>query len=63
MESTNLAVSDIDVDVVIKNMKNGKSPGPGNIKSESIKYGGRKVLVFVTKLLNKIHVLHGDNIL
>jgi hypothetical protein len=56
METTNLTVSDM----VIKNMKNGKSPGPGNINLESIKYCRRKVLVLVTKLLNKI--LQGDNI-
>jgi hypothetical protein len=31
MESTNLTVSDKDVDIIIKNMKNGRSSGPGNI--------------------------------
>jgi hypothetical protein len=60
MKSTNLIVSGTDVDIVIKNMKNGKCPGPGNINLELIKYGGRKVLALVTKLLNKI--LQGDNI-
>jgi hypothetical protein len=40
-------------------MKIGKSPGPGNINLELIKYGGKKVLTLVTKLLNKI--LQGDN--
>jgi hypothetical protein len=54
MESTNLTVPDIDVDIVTKNMKNGKSPGPGNINLELIKYGGRKVLALVIILLNKI---------
>jgi hypothetical protein len=39
-------------------VKNGKSPGPGNINLELIKYDGRKVLVLVTKLLNK--TLQGD---
>jgi hypothetical protein len=48
------------VDIIIKNMKNGKSPGPGNINLELTKYGGKKVLKLVTKLLNKI--LQGDNI-
>jgi hypothetical protein len=60
MGRTNLTVSDIDVEIIIKSMKNGKSPGPGNINLELIKYGGRKVLVLVTKLLNKI--LQGDHI-
>jgi hypothetical protein len=60
MGSTNLTFSDIDVDIIIKNMKNGKSPGPGNINLELIKYGRRKVLKLVTKLLNKI--LQGNNI-
>jgi hypothetical protein len=48
------------VDKVIKNMKNLKSPGFGNINLALIKYGGRKVLSLVTKLLNKI--LQGDNV-
>jgi hypothetical protein len=48
MESTNLTVSDIEVDKVIKNMKNSKSPGSGNINLALIKYGGRKVLAMVT---------------
>jgi hypothetical protein len=60
MENTNLTVSDTDVDRVIKKMKNVKFPGPGNINLESIKYGGRKALTMVTKLINKI--LRGDNI-
>jgi hypothetical protein len=60
MENTNLTVSDTDVDRVIKKMINGKSPGPGNINLELIKYGGKKVLTMVTKLINKI--LQGDNI-
>jgi hypothetical protein len=34
MESTNLRVSDKDVVIVIKDMKNGTSPGPGNINLE-----------------------------
>jgi hypothetical protein len=56
MESTTLIVSDIleDVDIIIKNMENGKYPGPGNINLELIKYGGRKAFTLVTKLLNKI---------
>jgi hypothetical protein len=57
MESTDSTVSDMGVVIVIKNMKNGKS-GPGNINLELIKYGRIKVLVLVTKLLNKI--LQGD---
>jgi hypothetical protein len=60
MESTNLTVSDIDVDIIIiKNITNGKSRGPGNIKLELRKYGRRNVLTLVTKLLN---ILQGDNI-
>jgi hypothetical protein len=59
MESTNLKVSDIEVNKVIKNITNGKSSGPGNINLELIKYGGKKVSVMVIKLLNKI--LQGDN--
>jgi hypothetical protein len=62
MESTNLTVSDTDVVILIKNMKNRKSPGPGNIILDLIKYGGRKVsvLVILIILLNKI--IQGDNI-
>jgi hypothetical protein len=45
---------------VIKKMKNGKSPGPGNINLELIKYGGRKALTMVTRLINKI--LQGGSI-
>jgi hypothetical protein len=61
MERTNLTVSDTDVDIIIKNMKNGKSPGPGNIYLELLKYGGgKKVSKLVTKLVNKI--LQRDNI-
>jgi hypothetical protein len=60
MENPNLTVSDTDVDGVIRKMKNGKSPGPGNINMELIKYGGGKALTMVTKLINKI--LEGDNI-
>jgi hypothetical protein len=60
MESTNLTVSGKDVDIIIKNIKNKKSAGPGNINLELVKYGGRKVLSLVTKLLYKI--LQGDNI-
>jgi hypothetical protein len=60
MESTNLSLSDIEVDKIINNMKNEKSPGPANINFKLIKYGGIKVLAFVTKLLNKI--LQEDNI-
>jgi hypothetical protein len=60
MENTNLTVSHTDVDRVIKKMKNGKSPGPGIINLELIKYGRRKALTMVTKLINKI--LQGDNI-
>lgn len=41
-------------------MKNGKSPGPGNINLELTEYDGRKVSASVTKLLNKI--LQEDNI-
>jgi hypothetical protein len=43
-----------DVDITTKNVKNGKSPGPGNINLELIKYGGRKFLMLVTELLNNI---------
>jgi hypothetical protein len=43
MESKNLTVSDLHMDTVIKNLKNGKSPAPGNINLELIIYGGRKV--------------------
>jgi hypothetical protein len=53
MESTKLTVSDTEVDNVIKN--NVKSPGPGNIKLEIIKYGGRKFLALVTQLLKKYY--------
>jgi hypothetical protein len=60
MENTNLTVSDTDVDRVIKKMKNCKTPGPGNMNLELIKYGGRKALTMVTKLIKKI--LQGDNI-
>jgi hypothetical protein len=60
MGSTNVTVSDIDVDITIKNMENGTSPGPGNLNLELIKYGKRKILRLVTKLLNEI--LKGDNI-
>jgi hypothetical protein len=49
---TNLAVSDIHEDIIIKNLKNGKSPALGNINLELIIYGGRKVLTLLTKLLN-----------
>jgi hypothetical protein len=52
MESTNLTISDIHVDTVIKNLKNGKSPALGNINLELIIYGGRKTLTLLTKLLN-----------
>jgi hypothetical protein len=38
MESTNLTVSDIDVDTVLKNVNSRKSPGPGNINLALIKY-------------------------
>jgi hypothetical protein len=41
-------------------MKNEKSTGPANINLELTEYGGRRVSVLVTKLLNKI--LQGDNI-
>jgi hypothetical protein len=41
-------------------MKNGTSPRPGNLNLKLIKYGKRKVLRLVTKLLNKI--LQGGNI-
>jgi hypothetical protein len=47
MESTNLTFSDIDI--IIKNMKNGTSSGSGNFNLELIKYGGRTVLTLVTK--------------
>lgn len=57
MESTNLTVSDIYLDTVLKNVKSGKSPGVRNINLALIKYG-RNVLTQVTKLLNKI--LQGD---
>jgi hypothetical protein len=60
MGSTNLTDSDTDVDIIIKNMKNGKFLGPGNINLELIKYGGEKGLTLVTKLLNKI--LQGENV-
>jgi hypothetical protein len=60
VENTSLTVSGTDADRVTKKMKNGKSPGPGNINLELIKYGGRKALTMVTKLIKKI--LHGDNI-
>lgn len=48
MESTNLTVSDVEVDIVINIMKSRKSPGPGYINLELIKYGGRKLLTLVT---------------
>jgi hypothetical protein len=60
MENTDLSLPDIEVGKEIKNMKNEKSAGPGNINFKLIKYGGIKVLAFVTKLLNKI--LQKDNI-
>jgi hypothetical protein len=62
MKSINLTASDIRVyaHIIVKDMKNGKSPGPWDINLELVKYGGRKVLTPVTKLLNKI--LQGDNI-
>jgi hypothetical protein len=48
MESTKLTVSDTEVD-------NVKSPGPGNINLEIMKYGGRKFLALVTELLNRYY--------
>jgi hypothetical protein len=48
------------MDTVLKNVKSGKSPGPGNINLALINYGGRNILTQVTKLLNKI--LQGDSI-
>lgn len=47
------------MDRIIKIIKNVKSPGPGNINLELIKFGGRNVLALVIKLLHKI-LLRGN---
>jgi hypothetical protein len=39
--------------------KNGKSPGPGNVNLQLIKYSEIRAAALVTKSLNK--VLQGDN--
>jgi hypothetical protein len=39
-------------DMVINNMNNGKSTGPGSINLKRIKYGGRNVLAFGNKIIN-----------
>jgi hypothetical protein len=41
MENTTLTVSGVDVNIVMKNMKNRKSHGPSSINFKLIKYGGR----------------------
>jgi hypothetical protein len=48
-----------DMHLIVGKMKNGKAPRPGNINSELIKHVGRKVILLVKKLINKI--LHGYN--
>lgn len=37
----------------VLNMKNLRSPGPGNIAIELVKYGGKEIINRVTNLLNK----------
>ena len=39
-----MQISEEEIYNIILKMKSGKSPGPGNVNQELIKYGGRKLL-------------------
>jgi hypothetical protein len=52
MGSINLTVSDTDVDIIIKNMKNRKFPGPGNINLEN--YNGISITNPFIKILGNL---------
>ena len=53
-EATNMEIKVEEVLKEIKLSKNGKAPGPGAINSELLKYGGEKIAILITRLLNKI---------
>ena len=47
-------ITEEDINKALKKAKNNKSPGPGNIKMELLKYGGERVVSFIRILFNKI---------
>lgn len=49
-----------DVIKALRQSKNNKSAGPGNIRIELVKYGGNKLIEIVTKMFQKIE--GGENI-
>ena len=53
-EETNMEIIVVEVLKEIKHSKNGKAPGTGAINSELLKYGGRKIAILITRLINKI---------
>ena len=59
-EGNEIQISESEVSGMLRTGKNGKSPGPGSINLELLKYGGDKIVKLITRLFNKI--LHGDSI-
>lgn len=47
-------ITEDDVERATRIAKNNKAPGPGNIRMELIKYGGKNLMKFITTIFNKI---------
>lgn len=43
-----------EVESIVKKLKIGKAAGPDNIYNEHIKYGGKKIIKYLTKMFNEI---------
>jgi len=53
-ERNQVVVPDKEVARALKFSKNNKTPGPGGIPIELLRYGGKNVISFLTDMFNEI---------
>ena len=46
-------IDSLDIEIAAQSMKNHRSPGPGGIPAELMKYGGKELMNILARLMNK----------